>query len=277
MKPVIMMSLLAFSVSANAVDLLVVTGREGGSYFSNIGPKVVKNMKAVGLSSEFVSSGGSLDNLEKVAKGEAQIGISQADAISYFKKTNPQLAQTVEIGVDVGDECAFLVSKKGGKVTSDDNLQTKGISISVGAKGDGSRATWDFMATLEPKFKNSQVFDFGGATGLSKVLSGASDAFLFVTNPDEKVLFNNEIFKFVSSNKNLQFVPITDWDLNDKLPNGDAVYTFKKVTIGKGSLMDDKVETICMNAYTIYNDSLSPEVKEKMSKGFMNLASEMAK
>ena len=268
--------LTAISGPVLSADLVITTGREGGSYFGVQGPKIVKYLKGANLPSSFISSTGSLANLERVAKGEAQIGIAQADAIMYFKKTNPQLGTKIEIGGILGEECVFAVSKKGGKVPSDTEMQTKGITVAVGSPGDGSRATWDYMGILEPKFKNPTPNDMGGASGLSQVVSGTADAFIFVTNPDYKILSNNELFILARDNKTLQFVPITDWDLNDKLPNGDPVYNHKTV-VTKDGFLDDTVKTICMSAYTVYNSDLDADTKEKISRAFLRMSAAESK
>lgn len=252
-------------------DVTITTGREGGSYFGTQGPKIVKFVKGVGLNGTIVASSGSLDNLDKVAKGEAQVGISQADAIMFFKKTNPQAGTKIEIGGTLGRECVFVVAKKGGKVNSDSDLQVKGVTIAAGAQGDGSRATWDYMGILEEKFKNATPNDAGGASGLAQVVSGQTNAFLFVTNPDPKVLYSSELFTLARDNKTLQFVPVTDWDLNDKLPNGDAVYDFETVTIKPG-LFSDTVKTICMSTYTVYNGDLNAATKEKLARAFLRMS-----
>lgn len=259
------------ATSSLAQDVTITTGREGGSYFGVQGPKIVKYVNGVGLNGTFEASTGSLDNLDKVSKGVSQVGIAQADAIMFFKKTNPQAGIKVEIGGTLGRECAFVVAKKDGKVGSDSDLQSKGMSIAVGAQGDGSRATWDYMSILEEKFKNATPNEAGGASGLALVVSGQVDAFLFVANPDPKVLYTNEIFTLARDNKTLRFVPVTDWDLNNKLPNGDPVYTFDKITIKPG-FFGDTVNTICMNTYTIYNSDLNAATKEKLSRAFLRMS-----
>lgn len=273
LKPIVFSLLVGVSAVSFAAesDIVITTGREGGSYFGVQGPKIIKFIKGVGLNGSFVPSTGSLDNLSRVAKGEAQVGIAQADSIMFFKKTQPQAGTKIEIGGTLGRECAFVVAKKGGKVSSDSDLQVKGVTIAAGAQGDGSRATWDYMGILEEKFKNATPSDVGGASGLAQVVSGQTNAFLFVTNPDPKVLYNNELFTLARDNKNLQFVPITDWDLNDKLPNGDAVYNFETVTIKPG-LFSDTVKTICMSTYTVYNGDLDAATKEKLSRAFLRMS-----
>jgi TRAP-type uncharacterized transport system substrate-binding protein len=270
-QSVIALAVLSTLSASALADITVTTGREGGSYFAVQGPKIVKYLTGVGLKSGFVSSSGSLDNLNKVAKGEAQVGIAQADALMYFKKTQPQLGLKIEIGTPLNQECVFIVAKNGGLINTDDDLQTKGVSIAAGAMGDGSRATWDYMGILEEKFKLPNIVDAGGASGLSQVVSGTVDAFIFVTNSQPAVLYSNELFNLARNNKNLHFVTVDDWDLNNKLPNGDSIYTFNKVVIKPGTFSDDKVNTICLNSYTVYNTDLDADTKEKLARVFLRM------
>lgn len=270
-KTALFISLLAVSVSCFSSDeLLISTGRERGSYYTIQGPKIVKYLQGVGLPSTFVESQGSLDNLNKVASGERAIGIAQADAIMFFKKTHPKEGINIEIGGRLGEECVFLVTNKKTSIRSDADIQQKGVSIAVGAEGDGSQATWEYMKLLEENFKNASEVEQGGVVSLTKVLNGQTDSFMFVTSSN--TLSTNELFTLTKDNKDLIFIPIKDWDLNNKLPNGDAVYTFKNVVIEEGTLFDKKISTICLNAYTIYNNQLTNDVKEKLSRAFLRMS-----
>jgi TRAP-type uncharacterized transport system substrate-binding protein len=264
---------MIFASTASYADFTVVTGREGGTYYAVQGPKIVKFLKGAGIkNATFIPSGGSLDNLEKVSNGQAEMGIAQADAIMYFKKTHPKEGISIEIGGPLGKECIFITAKKDGKINNDSDLQKAGVSIAAGANGDGSRASWDYMGILEEGFKKPTVFDYGGATGLAKVPSGNVDAFIFVTNPDPSVLFNNELFSYANANKSLKWIPVTDWDLNDKLPNGDQVYTFENV-ITKPGLFGSSLDTICVNTYTFYNTNLDDTTKEAISRSVLRMES----
>jgi len=273
-KSIIAFAVLSALSSTAFADLTVSTGRDGGSYFRVQGPKIVKYLKNAGLSANFVSSTGSLDNLNKVAKGEAQVGIAQADAVMFFKRTQPQLGTKIEIGSPLGRECVFIVAKKGGPIQTDDELQAKGVSIAAGAPGDGSRATWDYMGVLDEKFKLATTVDFGGALGLSQLSSGQANAFLFVTNPD--TLASSEIFNLVAGNKNLKFVNANSWNLNDKLPNGDAIYT-KETVVTKKGIFNDTVKTICTQSYVVYNTGVPMGDKEKLAKAFLRMSAANSK
>lgn len=249
----------------------VSTGREGGAYYTVLGPQIVKFLRSSGIQNPtFISSTGSLENLKRVSAGtDAQIGFTQADALMYFRKTNPVEGMKIEIGAPLVKECLFVAVKKNGPINDVDDLKKKGVTVAAGAEGDGSRATWDFMGVLDEKFKLATTSDVGGALGLSQLTAGQANAFVFVTNPD--MLPSSEIFNLVSNNKSLKIVDANSWNLNDKLPNGDAIYT-KETVVTKRGWLNDTVNTICTQSYVVYNTNVHSADKEKLAKAFLRMS-----
>ena len=272
-KTLIAAMLLSMSAGAAAETYVVSTGREGGSYFSIQGPAVVKQLRNAGLAgATLIPSTGSLENLKRVAEGkEAQIGFSQGDAIMFYRKTFPASGLNIEIGAPLGRECLFVVVKKESGFSNIDDLKRKGIQVAAGAEGDGSRATWDYMGILDEKFKLPTTVDAGGALGLSQLASGQVSAFVFVTNP--ATLQSSEIFNLAYNNKTLKFINANSWNLNDKLPNGDALYTKETVVLKEG-LFNDTVKTICQSSYVVYNGAVPTPDKEKLAKAFLRMSAE---
>lgn len=260
------------SMNALAEPYTITTGREGGSYFTVFGPQVVKFIQGAGLQNvTFGPSSGSLENLRLVADGsKAQIGFTQGDALMYFRKIDPVNGIKIEIGAPLAKECLFVAVKKDGGIDDVDDLKKKGVVVAAGAEGDGSRATWDYMGVLDEKFKLPTTVDFGGALGLTQLTSGQAQAFVFVTNPD--TLASSEIFNLVANNKSLEIVDANSWNLNDKLPNGDAIYTKDSVVIKKGLLSDSTVKTICTQSYVVYNANIPAGDKEKIAKGLLRMS-----
>ena len=84
MKKVIMAAIavasLCLSNSASAADVVITTGQQGLTYNAVYGVNLASAMSEYGYSSTVIPSKGSLDNLDKVASGTAQIGFTQADA-----------------------------------------------------------------------------------------------------------------------------------------------------------------------------------------------------
>ncbi|MEZ5582176.1 MAG: hypothetical protein R3F37_04760 [Candidatus Competibacteraceae bacterium] len=95
----------------------------------------------------------------------------------------------------------------------------------------GVAVTYEYMTQLEPKFKNTAPAFVDTMEALLQIKAGGQNkikAAMLVQRPSAKspamqvVLDNPEEF---------HFVPVKDWDLNDKLPDGRAVYTFENVTV----------------------------------------------
>lgn len=203
-------------------------------------------------------------------RGDAQIGIVQLDAFSYYAAKHPDAAYTVEVMGDLYEECLFGAVKKGGKVASEDDLQKKGTRVDADVQGSGTNITWDNMRRLEPGYTNSAVSFVGGTRALGKLASGAGgddqriDAVIWVErpNPDSKMIAT------VSGNDQLQFIDIDDSDLNDKL-NGKPIYKFKTVPTKKG-WSKGKVETICIDSVIVARSDLDGAVLEKLSNIILN-------
>jgi hypothetical protein len=90
-------------------------------------------------------------------------------------------------------------------------------------------------------------------------------AAMFVQRPTAK---SPEMQVVLEDPKDFRFVSVTDWDLNDKLPDGTAVYTFEKVTVAEKKWgFDTKVDTICTRGLLIgAKDKLSPDLRERLAK-----------
>ena len=57
--------------------------------------------------------------------------------------------------------------------------------------------------------------------------------------------------------QNLKFLPITDGDFTDKLPDGKQIYTKEKITIKEGNWLNTTLETICTDVLVLGGESLT--------------------
>lgn len=246
------------AVTAHADELSITTGRAGGAYF-----EAGKDLaKALGISPAAArASGGSEQNLERLMRGEAAIGFTQIDAYATFLRRNPADAANVEIVGSFGQECVYVAALENGAVADDGDLQKEGMRVAVGAAGSGSAITWQYMATLEPGFAKAKAVYEGGTTQLAKLLAGQIDAFLWVSSPAK---LDQEFLATVRGNKKLRLVPVTDWDLNGKLPSGEAVYTFEKMKVEKG-MFADTYKTICMKSVIVVRSDLDDAAKDRVA------------
>ena len=236
---------LATVGSLMASNIVISTGSPSGVY-SSVGKKIASQIGGA----KVISSKGSIENIENILSGKAQAAIVQKDALRYYTSKHPAVETKIEYIGDIYKECAFLVVRKDGKVSSDADLQSKGVKVGVGQKGSGTAVTWAYLTQLEPNFKKATPVPVGGIRALAKVASGALDAMLFTSKPQ----FTKPLFKTVNSNPSLEFAPIKDWDLNDKF-EGKPVYKFEEVQV-RDSFFGNSVDTICTTASVITTSKL---------------------
>lgn len=245
-------------------DLVMTTGSPGGSYV-NIG-KITKGLATqYKLDIELSESMGSIENIERVAEGEAAIGLAQADV--YKEYLNANSPSNLKIMTYLKEECLFLVGRKGGKVDGPGSLQQKGVKVDVGDMAGGTSGSWSYIERLEDKYKRVQKFYDGHPFALMQVISGDVDASVFVTAPG---YLNHESFKIINSNPDLVWLDFNDWDLNDEL-DGKPVYTFRDVVVEKGTFFDTKVEIPCTKLLVFFNtDLVEGKDKNNLAKLFLN-------
>jgi len=243
----------------SAEPLKITTGSKKGNYYK-VGVRIASQFKG----SQVLTSKGSIENLDRLMEGKADVAIAQKDAFRYYVTKHPEAEDKIDLVGDLYQECAFLVVNKDGKVKDDGDLQHEGVTIAVGRKGSGSQVTWDYMSILEPGFKKATSIPKGGNRVLAKVASGKYDAALMVMRPDPKLW----LFKTVSNNDKLEFGDITDWDLNDKY-EGKPIYTFEKVKTSDG-FFGSKVKTICTQASVFIRSDLDDDIADDLSGLLLN-------
>lgn len=250
-----------------SADVRITTGTTGKSYI-----KVGLKLAAIlGLDNGSVMpSKGSMENIDRLMSGEAQIGIAQMDAWAYYVSKHPDASYAIEVMGDLYEECLYAAVKKGGKVSNEDDLQSKGHRVAIDVQGSGTNVTWDYMRQLEPGYANSSVAFIGGTRALGKLAAGAGgddqriDAVVWMErpNPESKMVLT------VATNKDLEFIDIDDNDLNDKL-NGKAIYKFESVPT-KSGLFKGKVESICTDTVILARTDLPDDIMERISNAVLN-------
>jgi len=255
--------LLLLVTTAVAAEPIITTGGKSGTYI-----KVGHNLKSLLGTGTVVTSKGSVENLDRLAKGEAQIGLVQMDAYAWYASKHPEVATELEIMGSLYEECAYLAVNAGGKVLNEDDLQTvKDATIAVGSKGSGTAVTWDYMLKLEPKYKNAGVVFTGGTRALGKLVAKQVDAVMWVTKPK----LDDKMAQTVLKNKELQLVGFNDKDLNDKLPTtGKPVYQFRTIDTAKGLFNDKEITTACVEAVIVARTDTDEEVLESVSDALLN-------
>lgn len=258
-KLLILAVLTILSASSLADPATIAGGMPGGTYYGVYGNNLMQVLKAKGHDTHVLETKGSMDNLQKLANGEAQLGFAQLDAYAKYLKDG---GKQMEIIGSLGKECGYLIVKKDGKVTSEKDLRkVKDATIAIGDEGSGSAVMWQYMTALVPDYKNARIAYVGGTRAINQIgTPGGSDAFLFVTAPGNP---NHKLIQAVNANKDLKFVEIDKGGLDSKLPDGKQVYEFEKIPICSG--WGCNYETICTASYIFASPTATEKVLNAVS------------
>lgn len=253
---------LTFSMSAVAADeVIITTGQQGLTYNSVYGVNLAGAISEFGTRARVVSSKGSLDNLDKVAAGEAQIGFTQADAFQFWRAKHPNEAQNVDIVGQLARECVWVAVKKDGKIKDAKDL-TDGAKIAVGEPDSGSYASWQYLQQLVKEYSKAETYAKGGIRSLSKVATGEYDAFLWVSAPGK----TNKFLEAVNQDSSgLELIDMSTWNVNDKLPNGQSVYTKETAKTDKTAFFGKKVDVPCTTTLVVANTESGDDLLETVS------------
>jgi len=81
---------------AFADDVVISTGGRGGSYFAT-GEKLAEVLLEYDYQASAIKSKGSIENIERVASGEASLGFTQLDALAWWMNRNPEQAGDLKV------------------------------------------------------------------------------------------------------------------------------------------------------------------------------------
>lgn len=247
---------------AMADDITITTGYEGGSYHGVFGRNMSMILTEQGHEVETVSSAGSIENLNRVAGGEADLGFAQADAYMFWSTRN---TGNVEVIGSLGKECLFVATGENSGIDGEGDLQNK--KIAVGEKGSGSAVSWQYAQQLEPDYLDTSTFFQTGALALSKVKSGQLDAFFWVTSPGN--LDHKFIRAVMAEGSDLKMIDFDNWGMNDDLPTGEPVYEFRDITIAKGMIFDTEVEVPCTDVLVIGSPDMGTDALEDTASALL--------
>lgn len=273
-------SLFLATSLAQAADppLVISTGKSGGGYHT-IGERLKSVMAEQDQSVQVLTSAGSLENLNRLddLNSPVSVGLTQADALKYYLKDHPTFAnQMINLG-EIGKECVFIVTGQDSDIRDDSDLQKAGKKlIAVQSPNSGVAVTWEYMTLLEPKFKNTAPAFVDGAEALLQMKSSGKASTIQAAMVVQRPMAQSTEMQVVLENpKNFRLVPVKDWDLNDQLPDGSAVYTFENVTVAEKKWgFDTAVDTICTRGLMVANKAkLTADQRTRLSKVMLLAAS----
>lgn len=178
---------LGFCIQAPAQTLRLCTGSPGKTYHA-VGEKLAELIPAMSggtLQVEVLTTGGSIDNLNKLVAGECDGAIVQGDAAEFFTtQISPNAAGSFRMVTPLYQELSLLLcSRDSGINEIEDLLGTEGASVAAGAMGSGSLATWLTFRAIKPEYESVKVVPRNGAEGALAVANGEASCVLEVIAP----------------------------------------------------------------------------------------------
>ena len=266
-------SLMGLFSVAQGSDLVITSGAEKKTFYT-LGTNLSKLLKE---KPKVETSKGSMQNLEKLDEGKARIGFAFADSYALYIKNHPQAVNKLNIIGKAGKGCLYVAVNKNGKVKSEDDLQKEGVLVAVGKEGAGANATWDFAGVLDKDYKKPGIVYQGDAIALNALATQAPQAIGNSHMPISAVLqmqnpsVTNKFVNDVLANKNLEFIDFDDYSVDEKLPNGEKIYSVEKIDIQKGFMNDKEIKTICTDTLIIANSELvDDDLMEQLAEISLN-------
>lgn len=239
--------LLSIGSQAAEFEFVISAGKQGGGYYG-IATRLEKVLKEQGATLGVQESVGSLQNLQRLDADDSPVNlaITQADALKLYLNKNPGFLDKFEILESVGKECVFVIAGKDSGLLSHEDMQKEGDKhIAILSPDSGVAVTYELMSTLAPKFRNTQVRYMDTMEAMWQIGSGQDNlhAVMLVQRPKVR---SPEMQLALRHPEDYRFVPIDDKDLEDRLPDGTAVYEFLDLAlVQQGSAGQVTVKTIC--------------------------------
>ena len=251
----------ALSLSTNlfAVDAITISSGPDEKSFTKMVDNLVElvGKDANGIAkAKNLQTNGSDENLNNLISGKAQIGFVFADSYKLKLGQDPRATKLKVLGV-LNKGCLYTVVGSKSKIKDDGDLEKSGVKVDIGPDGAGSNTTWQYLGTFDKDFQKPETFKIGGGdpASLNALDYGTVDAALSMQVPSTK----NQLVKDVLANKNLKFLPITDGDFTDKLPDGKQIYTKETIIIKEGSWSNTTLDTICTDVLVLGGETLLQE------------------
>ena len=228
------------------------TGGEAGNYFK--AGHLFKS-KLTGTKLEVVPTQGSLDNLDRMVKGECDGAFVQSDALLVYSSRNAQALSAIERAGVLYQEHAHLVCNRSAEIGRVTDL-TKKHTVAVGPEGSGARTTWDaFVLADKKRYQPVNIDTRSGVRALSAVADGSQvQCLLWVGALGSSYLRNDA----QGQGDRLVLVGTDDWDMGKVARDGRGkeVYGYSEIPSGTypriqpgGTLYGTKaVKTITVDA-----------------------------
>lgn len=214
-------------------------------------------------------TGGSAENLEILARGDAEVGFTQADVYAAEVRRHESLQDLVVLG-SLANECVYIAYRRDGPVQSFDQLRGpvdgRPPRVAVGSAGGGGQGTWRNLGFLDERLAAADVHPQGGALALNQLVLGRFDAVLWVTDPRNQY---HTMLRIVRDNGNLGLMSVDDPSFEVEMRDGISMYEQKVVRTSPGwfgsGAFGSRLRTLCTHTLVVARPDASSELVDSVA------------
>lgn len=154
---------------AQNAQFRLCTGSETGNYF-----RAAHEMRKLNQGIVPVSTRGSLDNLDRLTKGECDGAFVQKDSLLVYSKRNANTISELERAGTLYSEQVHLLCNRSSGVSRIVNLN-KDHTVAIGPMGSGANTTWESLTIVDKdRYSPVAVSPLTGERALASVADGSA-------------------------------------------------------------------------------------------------------
>lgn len=268
MSFILIISLFILLIAINSTcaqqefQMVISTGGTSGSYFpmgggiANVISTYVPGVKVTAQ-----TSGGSIENLKLIERGESEMGLAQNDLADYamrgvemFKEklTKPRAIATLY------PELIQIVVRADKKVENIEDI--KGLKISVGAPGSGSEANArQFLEILGVPYNSFKPLFLSNTDAADQFKDRIIDGMILTTGLPSPAIMDISILTDV---KIIGFTDVQIQKIQEKIP----FLTPFIIPAGTYNGQDEDVKTLCAQAVLFISKEIPEEIVYECTK-----------
>ena len=244
-------------VWADNTNLKLCTGSSKGNYYAS-GEEIKRQIARQNIEVELIETDGSMDNMQRMAKGECDAGFAQIDAYLHYQALNQDSRLDVEWPRQLYEEYLHLVCRRDTGIESIIQLRQpkQSHSLVAGAPGSGVSITWDSITRLNSDYLEVNTQNLGHDRALQTVIDGKASCLMSVSGLKSKYLALID-----ESGEQLRLISVDDKAFQEAKHLGKPVYEFRDIPKNTYRNLQapsgDPVETLVVKAVMLISSAWS--------------------
>ena len=240
----------ATSAEAQDAKMALCSARQHDLYYV-VAEYIGQSLRKPGLEVQVIETRGSLDNINRMVRGDCDAAIVQRDALMIHAMHDVSRRLKIAAPITLGDELLHLVCRRESGIEDVGNLLSnpERYTLLTGEPDSGSETTWRALTGLDRNYAAVGTRPLGGPEALAALAGGeAADCMMVVTA-------RNAPFMIAVNERgdDLRLVPVDLFQFRDAELVENRIYrsavipagTYKKLQAG---FEPSKIETIAIEA-----------------------------